>query len=239
MIQLSLLGSALLLGLRHGIDLDHIAALVDICGANAGEPRLRRKGFLLSLAYALGHALVISILGLAAISFATLLPAWIDSVMERVVGITLVILGLYLLNTVFSAIKNADAFRFKSRWTAFYSWSVGAFARLTRQPLSQEEPVLSARGTFAIGMLHGIGAETATQVLLISAVGGVASQATAIAMLAAFVLGLVASNTFIALISLGGFGTASSWRPLYLLGGGLAGAFSLFVGGAFLLGAVE
>lgn len=239
MIQLPLLGTALFLGLRHGIDLDHIAALVDICGASAGEPRLRKKGLLLSLAYALGHALVISVLGLAAISFAALLPAWIDTVMERVVGLTLVILGLYLLNTVFGAIKNADSFQFRSRWTAFYSWLRGAFAKATKRTLSAEEPVLTARGTFAIGMLHGIGAETATQVLLISAVGGVASQTTAIAMLAAFVLGLVASNTFIAIVSLGGFGTASNWRPLYLLGGGLAGAFSLFVGGTFLLGAVE
>ena len=115
----------------------------------------------------------------------------------------------------------------------------GAFAKLTKQASNEEEPVLSASGTFAIGMLHGIGAETATQVLLISAVGGVASQSTAIAMLAAFVIGLVASNTGIALVSLGGFGSVSNWRPLYLLGGGLAGAFSLFVGGTFLLGLVE
>jgi high-affinity nickel-transport protein len=239
LIQIPLLGTALILGLRHGIDLDHIAALVDICGASAGEPRLRRKGLTLSLAYALGHALVISVLGLAAITFAALLPAWIDTFMERVVGVTLVVLGFYLLNTVFGAIKNADTFKFKSRWTAFYSFLRGAFAKLTKQAVNEEEPVLSARGTFAIGMLHGIGAETATQVLLISAVGGVASQSTAIAMLAAFVIGLVASNTGIALLSLGGFGTASSWRPLYLLGGGLAGAFSLFVGGTFLLGLVE
>lgn len=32
----------------------------------------------------------------------------------RVVGLTLVVLGLYLLNTVFGAIKNADTFNLKA-----------------------------------------------------------------------------------------------------------------------------
>lgn len=238
MLQLPLLGTALFLGLRHGIDLDHIAALVDICGAGGGQPLERKKGLLLSLAYAFGHALVITILGLAAITFAALLPTWIDAVMERVVGITLVLLGVYLFYTVFAAVHQGDSFIVKSRWAAFYSIFRRTFAQLTRQPLVDGEPVLSHNATFAIGMLHGVGAETATQVLLMSAVAG-ADSITAVAMLAAFVFGLVASNTFIAIISLGGFSGALHWRPLYIAGGVLAGAFSLYVGGKFLLGLPE
>ena len=235
MLQLPLLGTALVLGLRHGIDLDHIAALVDICGSSGKDAELRRKGLWLSLAYVFGHAFVISLLGLAAISFAAVLPVWIDAVMERVVGLTLVVLGLYLLNRVFAA-KNAD-FKIKSGWSALYFYLRQVIAKLIKQP-QNEEPILSSRATFFIGMLHGIGAETATQVLLMSAVAG-ADSFTAIAMLLCFVLGLVISNTVIAFVSLGGFGTASNWRVLYLVGGGLAGAFSLFVGGKFLLGLPE
>ncbi len=238
MFQLPLLGTALFLGLRHGIDLDHIAALVDICGASGGQPLERKKGLLLSLAYALGHALVITILGLAAITFAAMLPTWIDAVMERVIGITLVLLGIYLLYTVFAAVHQGDSFIVKSRWAALYSIFRRTFAQLTRQPLVDGEPVLSHNATFAIGMLHGVGAETATQVLLMSAVAG-ADSVTAVAMLVAFVFGLVASNTFIAIISLGGFSGAAHWRPLYIAGGSLAGAFSLYVGGKFLLGLPE
>ncbi len=238
LVQLPLMGTALALGLRHGLDLDHIAALVDICGSSGQDSQMRKKGLWLSLAYVFGHAFVISLLGLAAISFAAVLPVWIDAVMERVVGLTLVILGLYLLNTVFGA-KTAD-FKIKSGWSALYSHLRQIIAKLTKQPKQPlvEEPALSSGATFFIGMLHGIGAETATQVLLMSAVAG-ADSLTAIAMLVCFVLGLVISNSIIAFVSLGGFGTASNWRVLYLVGGGLAGAFSLFIGSKFLLGLPE
>lgn len=235
MLQLPLLGTAFLLGLRHGIDLDHVAAIVDISGASAGNNHVR-DGLKLSLLYALGHALVIAFLGFVAINFAPSLPPWIDDVMERVVGITLVVLGLYLLNTVFGAFKNQGQFKLESRWLAFFSFLRRISSRISGRPLKQVELTLNGQSTFFLGMLHGIGAETATQVLLLSAVGGLSSHLTATFMLLAFVVGLVTANFAIAIVALGGFGSFVKWRPLYLVGGILAGGFSLIVGGTFIAG---
>ena len=50
-----LLIAALLLGLRHGIDWDHIAAITDI----SATQRSWRRGVLLGSLYAAGHALVV------------------------------------------------------------------------------------------------------------------------------------------------------------------------------------
>ena len=59
-----LIGSSFLLGLRHGIDWDHIAAIGDITGASEQN---RRQSIILGSLYALGHALVIIVLGLTAV----------------------------------------------------------------------------------------------------------------------------------------------------------------------------
>lgn len=53
---IGLLILSILLGLRHGIDLDHVAALADITGGGSGSKKERMK---LSLWYAGGHEAVL------------------------------------------------------------------------------------------------------------------------------------------------------------------------------------
>ncbi len=110
------------LGLRHGIDWDHIAAIADL-SSTAGS---RRRGFVLSFVYAVGHGAVVIVLGLAAIAFGAALPEGADVWMGRVVGITLIALGMWVL--VELARKGRD-FRLRSRWMLVIG---GTFAGLRR-----------------------------------------------------------------------------------------------------------
>src|SRR6266513_3053839 len=80
-------------GFRHGIDWDHIAALTDITGSQEEG----RRSMVLATMYALGHALVVFALGVAAIVAAERLPSSVNGVMERVVGVTLLMLGAYVI----------------------------------------------------------------------------------------------------------------------------------------------
>ena len=102
------------------------------------------------------------------------------------------------------------------------------------------EPLeMSSYGTktaFGVGMIHGIGAETGTQVLLIAAVGGAASAGLGVPMLFAFVIGLLISNFVIVLISSVGFVASQTRELVYVAIGGVAGCFSLVVGSLFLFG---
>jgi high-affinity nickel permease len=59
------LTTALLLGLRHGYDIDHVAAISDLSAIEGGGLR----GFRLSTVYAIGHAAVLLAFGVAAVSF--------------------------------------------------------------------------------------------------------------------------------------------------------------------------
>ena len=103
------------------------------------------------------------------------------------------------------------------------------------------EPLeMSSYGTrtaFGVGMIHGVGAETGTQVLLIAAVGGAASAGLGVPMLLAFVVGLLDLQLAIVVISSVGF-VAGQIRRADLRRDRRAspGCFSLAIGPVFLIG---
>ena len=90
------------------------------------------------------------------------------------------------------------------------------------------------RTAFGVGMIHGVGAETGTQVLIIAAVGGAAGAGLGIPMMLAFIVGLLVSNTIIVVVSSTGFVASQARQRVYLVFGVAAGAFSLVVGTMFL-----
>src|SRR5216684_6868797 len=91
------LTSAAMLGFRHGLDYDHIAAISDISSIQSKASDAMRYGLL----YVAGHATTVAVLGAAAIAFRISLPPASDRWAERLVGITLVVLGVYVLGTFF------------------------------------------------------------------------------------------------------------------------------------------
>jgi high-affinity nickel-transport protein len=242
---LVILGTALLLGVKHGIDWDHIAAIVDIAGAGSTVVAGRRRALGLCLMYALGHAFVVAVLGVAAIAFAAILPAWVDQYTERIVGITLLILGAYVVYSVSRSLVRGDAdFAPQSRWMLLISLVQNSVDRCRRASAGTtnagENLVVRSYGAasvFFIGMLHGIGAETGSQVLLIAALGGANKNGLGLAMLFAFIVGLIVSNSCVAFFATKGISQSIRFRPLYLAASTLVAVFSLFVGTFFVLGA--
>jgi high-affinity nickel-transport protein len=288
---LAVMVTALTLGIRHGIDWDHIAAITDITSTTAAaeaatehheqdhrldarhahahggatelavhgdtrsEPghlaeshpvttrRLlgeQRHAMLLGTLYALGHGLVVTGLGLAALLFGQVLPEWVDPIMGRVVGVTLLVLGIWVFYSLYQYARHGTEFRLRSRWmlafaTVRYAWRWLA-ARLHGHP--HVEPVemssYGAKTAFGVGMIHGIGAETGTQVVLIAAIGGAAGAGLGIPMLLAFVVGLLVSNTAIVVVTATGFVASQLRQQIYVAVGVVAGLFSVVVGAIFL-----
>jgi high-affinity nickel-transport protein len=309
---IGLLVTAGLLGVRHGIDWDHIAAITDITSttatADAGtaihgeqhrilaelaeghrhehggpselhahdrgpgaatlaagtlaagaatagnmtaavavplQTRARllqenRHAILLGTLYALGHASVVAVLGLAALVFGAVLPDWVDPILSRVVGLTLVVLGIWVFVSLYQYFRHGTEFRLRSRWmlvfdSVRYSWrrvQAKLHGHAHVEPLEMSS--YGARTAFGVGMIHGIGAETGTQVLIIAAVGGAAGVGLGIPMMIAFIVGLLISNTIVVVISSTGFVASQTRQRIYLAFGVAAGAFSLVVGLLFL-----
>lgn len=230
-----------ILGLRHGIDWDHIAAITDITGS-ADRPK---KSFMLATMYVLGHATVVIVLGMLAVLFNIQLPPWVDAVMEPLVGITLIILGVWLL---ISVLIHGKDYQLKSRWMLIFGLIAKIF-RYIKAKTSHTHPHghghththshlqdIGVGTAYGIGAIHGIGAETPTQILLFIAAAGVGGRLAGILILLTFVGGLVLSNSLITLASLFGYAHSHRHSVIYVIIGVATALFSLATGIIFLVG---
>src|SRR5215470_13824900 len=86
-----------LLGFRHGVDYVHIAAIADL----TGSARRPTHAIGLAITYGLGHAAVVVALGALSVWFGMVLPKGSDQILEGAVGCTLVVLGAYVLTSLF------------------------------------------------------------------------------------------------------------------------------------------
>ena len=278
-LGLGLMLSAFTFGFRHGIDWDHIAAITDIT-ASTDSPK---RGMIFGTLYAAGHAAVVLIIGIVAIAVARTLPDSIDKAMGRVVGVTLILLGIYVF---YALIRYGREFRMRSRWMLLFSMVRRAYQwvreRLHRadpeeiehehehsddihhehdhdhemQRASNPHPAMNGthrhrhrhraptdpfmnygRGTsVVVGVLHGVGAETPTQVVIFLAAAGAGGVGAGILVLVVFLIGLVIANTIITLGSAFGLLAATKRFGVYLAVSLITGTVSLLLGVLFVLG---
>jgi hypothetical protein len=275
-LRLGLIVTSLGFGLRHGIDWDHLAAISDITNSQESA----RDAMRFATLYALGHAAVVFFLGLAAVLLSAELPSSFDTVMGRLVGATLVALGIYVF---YALIRHGRQFRMRSRWMLLFGGVRRGYRRLRRATetetvviehehehspaeVHEYDRALVAPGAGAdaiphrhghhhvaplpddpfmnygrlsallVGMIHGVGAETPTQVLIFATAAGAAGRGAGVLVLVCFIIGLLASNTAVSLASTFGFLNASRNWNVYAAMSVLTGAFSLVVGLLFLLG---
>lgn len=272
--------SAFAFGFRHGFDWDHIAAITDI---TSSQPAVR-TGMRFATLYAAGHAVVVFVIGLLAIVAGERLPDSIDEAMGRVVGATLLILGVYVL---YALIRYRGDFRLRSRWMLvfsgarrFYRWARGLLAgpsqptthdhpHVAGGPMAHHEEVSYPAGdgtvllrapthththththtdpfmnygtgtSLAIGALHGVGAETPTQVLIFLAAAGAGGARAGVFTLAVFLVGLFSANTLLAVASASGFLAATKRFAVYAAVSVVTAVASLVLGVSFLLGSED
>src|SRR4051795_152412 len=86
---------ALLLGLRHASDPDHLAAVSTLIASDP-EDGTRRAGRL-GLSWGAGHALTLAVFGLPIVLLQAYLPERLQTVAEAAVGVVIMLLALRLL----------------------------------------------------------------------------------------------------------------------------------------------
>ena len=232
-IGIALLGTGLGLGLRHGIDWDHIAAISDV----AGSQKTRRRSMWMGTLYALGHAAVVVALGLVAIWLGTLLPDWVDGYMEIAVGISLLLLGAWLIWTM---ARNRGRLVLRSRWMLLFDAAKVGYRKVLGKPAlapeDQKNREYGSGASVSIGVIHGFGAETGSQALLLAAAAGATSALTGSILLIAFVVGLMVSNTLITIAATAGLIGTDRHHAIYTVLGIVVAVFSMVLGWMFVSG---
>jgi high-affinity nickel-transport protein len=277
-------GEALVLGLRHGLDWDHLVALTDLTGSR----RRPRESMALASMYAIGHALMILLLGGIAVVAALRLPDSVDPVMERLVGVSLLALGAWIAVT---ALRTRAVPPLRSRWMVGIDLGRRALRRVRRSDrpiviehdhvhdhgkahdhehlhpqLASDSEHLEPRAvsvatdhghrhrhvlppvadpfftygmwsSLGIGALHGIGAETPTQLLLFATAADASGTGARLVLLGCFIVGLLCANTAVALATTYGFRAVEQRRFFMAAVATLTAVLSIALGAALLLGA--
>lgn len=232
---IALVGLGLLLGARHAIDWDHVAAITDFIG---GEEK-KKRAFLLSLTYILGHESVNLILGIVAVLIGQTLPDWLDGIMERMVGITLIILGAWLIVVL---IQNWNKKVMVSRWKMLFTGLRKLYSYISSKILHKHHhnhDVTEDMGTkeaYFIGVIAGFGAETATQILLFATAAGAGTVFLGITAVFAFILGLFAGQLIMILVLLAGYSSIARNKKVYNSIAVVTSVYSLVLGIMFILG---
>ena len=231
--------SCLLLGLRHGFDYDHLAAISDI---TAVEQKWWR-GLRLGLTYALGHAAMVAVLGVAVLEMHIGLPAGMDAWGERLIGLTLIVLGIGVVASSLRPHSHSnEAHRVESRLAIAINgvlWTGWQLRRLWKRDAPRPAHfrwIYTGKSVFAIGMLHGVGAETPSQLTLFFLTANLGGTSRGLLGLAAFIFGLVLMNGLMT-ASMGGAFRASGHHPRFYHAIAWTGAvYSCALGLIFLFG---
>jgi high-affinity nickel permease len=153
---------AVLLGLRHATDPDHIAAISTLVASR--RERRAAAAARLGAWWGLGHAVTLVAFGVPILLAERYLPETVQRGAETAVAALIVFLALRLL----------------------VRWRHGAFDRAPAEGARHRHPVRSSYGAFGIGLVHGMGGSAGVGVLLLAAIPSREVALVALVVLAVF-----------------------------------------------------
>lgn len=220
---LTILGLGFVLGLRHALDTDHLAAVSTVL---AQRPSFRASG-MIGFSWGLGHTAVLLLVGLVVLVFRMPVPEPIALAAEFGVGAMLVFLGCML-----------GVRLVRERWHMHRHDHDGApHLHLHSHALVEDHGHghwwRNSVRPFCIGMAHGLAGSAALLLIVLSSARSVAEGLTYIAVfgvgsiLGMMGVGLVVSLPVLWSLNLG--------RPVFLAVQGLASLGSVAVGLAMML----
>jgi hypothetical protein len=150
--------AAILLGLRHATDPDHLAAVTTLVAGR--RDHAARVAGELGLLWGLGHAVTLFAFGLPILLLEQYLPERVQQGAETLIAFVIVYLAVRLI----------------------LRWHSGAL-----RPNAQTHPPARGRlGAFAIGLVHGMGGSAGVGVLIVASVESTALSVVSLGLLAAF-----------------------------------------------------
>ena len=199
---LIVIGVAILLGLRHASDPDHLTAVTTLLAS--GKERTKRAAARLGFTWGLGHATSLFLFGLPIVLFKAYLPAPVQRGAETAVGLAIVALAIMLLVRWRRGVFHLHLHHHDEALHAHaHSHDPARRRHAHTVPLKARSPLQA----FGIGLVHGMGGSAGVGVLLLAAIHDRAVAVIALALFAFF------TAVSMALLSTG-FGMTLSRGPI-------------------------
>jgi cytochrome c biogenesis protein CcdA len=196
---------ALLLGLRHATDPDHLTAVSTLV---MSDEQGGRRAAALGLWWGLGHAITLLALGIPVVLFGDRLPQSVQRAAELAIGLVIVGLAVRLLMRWRRGYFHLHEHRHgKLRHAHPHTHPRGAEHSVEHRHRHPEPLGRTPLAACGIGLVHGMGGSAGAGILIVSAVPGEKASAVALAVFAA------GTALSMALLSWA-FGHALASRPL-------------------------
>ena len=143
--------------------------------------RTPREAIRCGFFYAAGHAATVGLLGIAVIMLRQSLPDVLSVWMQRFIGLTLVLLGAYVLSVLFS--KGQMVGR-------------GQAIAAILHGRAEAGAAYSRKSSLSLGVLHGIGAETPTQLSMLMIAANVSRVQSGLLVLGVFAAAMLLPTWF-------------------------------------------
>jgi len=179
---ISILGLGFILGLKHALDADHLAAVSTIVSERKGF----RNSSLVGALWGLGHTAALLAVGLLVIAFQFQIPPKVALGMEFAVAVMLVALGGNLLWKIF----RGATFHIHTHSHEGHLHIHPHFHNQTehKEPTVHHHSVPIGKKPFFVGMVHGMAGSAALMLLVLAAIS---SRTLALAYIGIFGLGSV------------------------------------------------
>ena len=187
------LAVAVLLGLRHATDPDHLTAVSTLVAG--GRERAGRRAGELGLAWGLGHAVTLFAFGLPILLLGSYLPEHVQQGAETAIALVIVYLAARLL------------LRWRRGELHVHAHRHGSQEHSHAHTTHEHRHARSGLGAFGIGLVHGIGGSAGVGILLVASIESTPLAVASLALLAVF------TAVSMALLS-GGFGRTLVSRPV-------------------------
>ncbi|MFW0754110.1 hypothetical protein ACN1C3_05070 [Pseudomonas sp. H11T01] len=182
-----------LLGMRHSMEADHVAAVATL----TTRSRSTREAIWLGAVWGLGHTITLLVVFCLVLSMDGVIPERLAEGLEGVVGVMLILLGLDLIRRMLRERMHFHGHRHGGDVLHFHAHSHAGDCALHSLHHQHPHPRYFPMRALCVGLMHGLAGSAA---LILLTLGRVSSPMTGLVYVGLFGLGSIGGMALLSLI---------------------------------------
>ena len=170
-MTLSILVLGFLIGMRHALEADHVAAVASLATQCSSVADTVRHG----ISWGLGHTITLFLFGTAALLMDSVMPENLAATLEFAVGIMLILLGLDVLRRMYKKQIHFHAHKHDGGVQHFHAHSHEKTTEHNETAHQHVHPKKLPRRALLIGLIHGMAGSAALILLTLNTTGSLAT----------------------------------------------------------------
>lgn len=164
--MISVLSFGFVLGLRHAIEADHVAAVASL----VSRTRSIRNAVPIGMLWGLGHTVTLTLFGVLVLFFDSIIPAALSQGLEAAVGVMLIILGVDVLYRLRRERIHFHLHKHGPAAPHFHAHTHQKSAQQDADPHEHVHPKGLPLRAFLVGSMHGMAGSAALILLTLQSV---------------------------------------------------------------------